>query len=94
MVYSLMQLCFLKYNHDVGMLFNGSKRQIPFQDNSMYKKLVKIGNTLVSVFVSTALVLNLLSGCTVSTPEQLSEPEIAVVETIDNEEEKETTIQI
>lgn len=83
-----------KYNHDVGMLFNGSKRQIPFQDNSMYKKLVKIGNTLVSVFVSTALVLNLLSGCTVSIPEQLSEPEIAVVETIDNEEEKETTIQI
>lgn len=83
-----------KYNHDVGMLFNGSKRQIPFQDNSMYKKLVKIGNTLVSVFVSTALVLNLLSGCTVSTPEQLSEPEIAVVETIDIEEEKETTIQI
>lgn len=83
-----------KYNHDVGMLFNGSKRQIPSQDNSMYKKLVKIGNTLVSVFVSTALVLNLLSGCTVSTPEQLSEPEIAVVETIDIEEEKETTIQI
>lgn len=83
-----------KYNHNVGILFNGSKRQIPSQDNSMYKKLVKIGNTLVSVFVSTALVLNLLSGCTVSIPEQLSEPEIAVFETIDNEEEKETPIQI